>query len=487
MKKTISLAISIIMAFGLITIPASAAQPVAGDTAEQLYANYQGYLVSDMPGNGYGNYAPLPHSPQGLYALIDGITNTWAGTVLPTSNFEFPYHIEMGFGCEWLTGECIMDFTGISIGCIQGAWQGITLFDLEALDLLTGQWKPILKDVEITWENDDNTYMQKQFNFPTTVRSSRLRLVIRDATIFYNGSYYHFRIDELRMYGTYTGLNVQNLMKFNTSIQEKDINGNIKSGGFGPVRTGQLSQLYDDRYDTTASSFGYGYIPSDDSQFPAVLEITLDKKYWVTGFDVAVEDWPWHTSNFSKRFVDNVSLYYSVDGGGWQQLVSNYTIDWQQSISRARSGQNDRMPKLAPIYIDEAVIADKIKLVIHKPSEFSTAADGLFMTEFIIRGMEYFPSFLKLRATQHWGAVTNLSEETQSGVFIMALYSAGNELKDIAIRNFTLEPGKSNTYDSSIFSKTVSSDDYVKVFAFDSMNSIEPLALNKDSREPDLD
>lgn len=145
------------------------------------------------------------------------------------------------------------------------------------------------------------------------------------------------------------------------------------------------------------------------------------------------------------------------------------------------------MPKLAPIYIDEAVIADKIKLVIHKPSEFSTAADGLFMTEFIIRGMEYFPSFLKLRATQHWGAVTNLSEETQSGVFIMALYSAGNELKDIAIRNFTLEPGKSNTYDSSIFSKTVSSDDYVKVFAFDSMNSIEPLALNKDSREPDLD
>ena len=107
------------------------------------------------------------------------------------------------------------------------------------------------------------------------------------------------------------------------------------------------------------------------------------------------------------------------------------------------------------------------------------------MTEFIIRVWN-ISSFLAARYTA-LGAVTNLSEETQSGVFIMALYSAGNELKDIAIRNFTLEPGKSNTYDSSIFSKTVSSDDYVKVFAFDSMNSIEPLALNKDSREPDLD
>ncbi len=380
------LLVGIIAAFGLITIPASAAQPVAGDTAEQLYANYQGYLVSDMPGNGYGNYASTPHSPEGLYALIDGNTGTWAGAVLPTNNFEFPYHIEMGFGREWLTGECIMDFTGISIGCIQGAWQGITLFDVEVLDMGTGQWKSVLKDVEITWENDNDTYLQKQFDFPETVRSSRLRLVIRDAKIFYNGSYYHFRIDELRMYGTYTGLDVQNLMKFNTSIQEKDINGN-KSGGFGSTRIGSLDKLYDDRFDTVSVSQGYGYGNSKESQFPAVLEITLNNKYIITGFDVGAEDWPWHTSDYSRRFVDNVSLYYSVDGGDWQPLVEEYRIDWQQTITRARSGQNDRMPKLAPIYIDEAVIADKIKLVIHLPSRFS-AADGFHMTEFVIRGRD---------------------------------------------------------------------------------------------------
>jgi hypothetical protein len=243
--------------------------------------------------------------------------------------------------------------------------------------------------------------------------------------------------------------------------------------------------LYDGNYNTA-----YGVTANAAWHFPITIEVALNKKCLITGFDIGELHHLWHPG-YSKRFVNKVSFSYAVDGGDWQPLVSNHTINWQQSMSLAsgtdEGGGYGTAPKIAPIYLDEAVIADKVKLVIPLPPNFAEPNDGFRISEFVIRGTEYPASSLELGVTQHWGAITNLSEGIQSGKFIMALYSINNELKDIAIRDFDLASGKSDTYTSSVFSKTVLSDDYVKVFAFEDMNSIKPLAPNKDSRESSLD
>ena len=384
------LLMSIIMAIGLIII-FTAAFAAEGDSLETLYANNQVYFFTDMPGTGYGVDAEEQISPRswGLHTLVDGqntSVESWVGAIQTSPDFEFPYHIEMGFTSTGATaGECILDFTGISIGCLQGALRGITLFDVEELDLLTGKWNTVLSDVNITWENSDTTYEQQQFDFPETVRSARLRLVIKDANILLVGANYRFAIDELRAYGTDTGLKTQNLMIFNSIIKSYNPWGDPDIGSH-PV--GTHSSLYDGNYTTS-----YGVGDNSDWHFPITIEVSFDRKCLVTGFDIGGFHNLW-TPGYAKRLLDKVSLYYAADGGNWEPLVRNYVINWQQSMSMA-SGLNadDKYvtaPKITPIYFDKPVFAEKMMLIFYKPAGFvDITDDGFLISELVVRGMEY--------------------------------------------------------------------------------------------------